>query len=223
MMRDWKWKMFLALGLSALGAGPAFALPGIDGAIVGTEWNLFMIQGFDPNEALIADSYDLKEIRILNDAAGVYALITTHGVPTLVDQNGALLPRASVGVALDYDGNGLFTDAVDRIWFHTALANGTGQTFEVRDGTGSLLLSGTEGTHFKLGSVFEYFIPVGSGGDSVPSTVLGFVNFDNGGDDPDDRLPDSGFFTPIPEPGSALLFGFGIAGAGILRRLRRRK
>lgn len=211
-------KMFsvavLVVGLLLVGkTAPAMAaVPIIDGVMGATEWDGFLIQGFDPNEIVHLDQYDFSEIRAISDVTGTYFLVETYATPSLVDFFSGSATRAAISIALDYDGNGLFTDAVDRLLNHTALANGTGQTFEVRDGLGTLLLSGVEGVNFKMGSVAEYFIPAGSGGDPIPSTLLGTAEYQDGGAAADDQLPDAGFFAPSPEPTSLSLLGFGVLG-----------
>jgi len=225
MVKRWGHIAVLALGLLMFQAGQASAVPVIDGTLSLGEWDAFIVFGSDPNEAAIPDSYDIASIRLIQELGGapgddgLYALLTTYGAPSLVDLAFGP-PLASISFLLNYNGDADFTDAGDRLLFHTALGDGTGQTFEVRDGTGALLLSGTEGTHFKLGSVAEYFVPFGSGGSvPIPSSLLGEANYDNGGTPPDDRLPDTGFFTPIPEPSSMLLLGLGLVG-GVYRRRR---
>ena len=223
-MGYWKRITVLVIGLLALSVGPALAVPVIDGVITGTEWDAFVMQGFDLPEALIPDSYDLTEMRVITESGGaaaddgLYILLKTVAAPSLVD-TGVGPPPALVAVLFDYNGDLDFIDAVDRFTTHT-LAGG----FNVFDGTGALVFAGGAGNSALGPSVIEYFIPVAGdpGIIPLPGTAAAFAIYDNGGDAPDDRLPDVGFITPVPEPGSALLFGFGMAGAAGLRRIRRK-
>lgn len=222
-MKKFAWLAVLAMGLLAF-AGTASAVPVIDGATTFTpEWDGFFIQAFDPNEGGIADAYDIDQFRLINDASGVFMLLTTFSAPTLADQDaGATSNTAFVEIVFDSNANGLFTDAVDRRLTHTADTAGGAQAMTWKNGTGTTLLTGVEGTNFKLGSVYEYFIPLSSDPSAtVGASANGFAFLDNGGGDADDRLPDVGFFRPIPEPGSMMLLGFGAAVAG-LRRIRRK-
>lgn len=210
-MKKMKW-IILVVGFVILGTSQGYAVvPTIDGAFGVGEWDGFVAQGFDGNEVLIPDAYDLKEMRLIFEdtggaSDGLYALILTWAAPSLVD-TGLGPPPASISTLLDSNGDLDFSDSVDFFTIHT-LASG----FDVFDGTGALILDGVEGTHFKLASVIEYFIPESVLSGWPYSSFSSFALYDNGGDSPDDRLPNSGFTGPIPEPSTWLLIGSGLLG-----------
>lgn len=190
----------------------AFAVvPTIDGILTVGEWDAFIAEGFDPNEALIPNAYDLSHMKVFIEDTGsasddgVYVLLETYAAPSLVD-TGIGIPPASIGFLLDPNGDDDFADAVDFQTIHQL----TG--FEVFDGTGASLLVGTEGTHFKLSSVIEYYIPSSILSGFPYGNFSSFALYDNGGDAPDDRLPNTGFTTNIPEPQTLLLLIPGLLG-----------
>ena len=203
----------LAIALVAL-ARPAFAVPAIDGTMSAGEWDAFDKGGVDPNESDITDNWDIHLARIIQEDSGggddgFYFLLTTFDPPTFAGGPGSFGDEAFFQFAMDFDGDGLITSADDRVISFNQL--GTGEV-RVRAGDGTFLGLGVGA----LGDVVEFsaaeaLFPGGS--------YKAFARLDGNGDEPDDRIPNAGFFTPIPEPGSAMLLGLGLMG-GLVRRRR---
>jgi hypothetical protein len=215
----------LVAGVLMLGVANAYALPAIDGAISpATEWDnagyTYYLDVTDVNEAGISDVYDIKRVVLfqeynglaLPDADdGIYILIETYGTPpSLVDAGGGE-PPASISMNADFNGDGL----VDLTIIHKAEFGP--ETLSFKRPLGSIFgpaaetFFGTEGLNFKKGSVLEYFIPSQTGGTPhipFPSTFIGTVVYDNGGDEADDRI--TGTNTLVPEPGTMFLLGSGL-------------
>ncbi|MCM8812064.1 MAG: PEP-CTERM sorting domain-containing protein [Candidatus Omnitrophica bacterium] len=218
----------LAMGLVAF-AGTASAVPVVDGVITGTEWDSFIIAAGDPNEfnvnplLNISDPWDISSLRVEDEFGGdpsddgLYFLMTTYAPPTFAGGPGSLPGEESLFVfAIDFDGDSALTSTDDRI---INFNEGGLGTVVIRDGSGAIVGGGAGA----LGSVIEVYAPA----TFLPLYLApfpgaqGFAKLDNRGFEPDDFIPDQGFIGVIPEPGSMLLLGFGMAAAGFRRFCRK--
>lgn len=196
----------------------AFAVPVVDGINSLGEWTVGLLaDGSDLDEGDIPNAYDFERIAMFHESGGspaddgLYILIDLYGVPTFtsLDTTPPFNPVV-YGTSLDLNSDGDFTDSVDRnIDFR---ASG----FTVFDGLGGVVAGSPS---FVMGSVVEYYIPSSMFSGSF-GAFNSFSELDNGGQPSDDRLPDVGFQTVIPEPTAMFLFGVGILG---LLGLKRRK
>lgn len=204
--------------------GSAAAVPSIDGVNSLGEWTSgLIINTADPNEAgagilNIPDDYDISRVAMIQENSGgsddgIYVLIELYGNPTFTSLD--ITPPIDpvfYTTGLDVNRDGDFLDAEDRIFDFRA----TG--FTVYDGSGTPIAdTGASGLE---DSVVEFFIPEDMLGGPL-SAFDTFTLLDNAGAPADDRAPDDGFSTTIPEPTSMLLFGSGLLGALGYRRRKR--
>jgi hypothetical protein len=219
-------KMLVVLvGLLALGVSSAYAVPTIDGSLAANEWDntgyQYYLDVTDVNEAAITNTYDIKHAVLfqeynglaLPDADdGIYLLIETYATPPSLTDAGAGSPPASISMNADFNGDGF----VDLVITHQIELGA--EVLKWHRPAGSILGAetlpvnfGVEGTNFKRGTVLEYFIPSTTGGSPhapFPLSFIGTVVYDNGGDEPDDRI--TGSLVAVPEPGTFFLLGAGL-------------
>lgn len=201
-------------------AGNALATPSVDGINTLGEWTSgLIVNGFDINEAGIPDAYDISRVAMFMETGGggagngLYVLVELYGTPTFTSLD--VLPPIdpvfySTGIDVDLDG--AFTSAADRIFDFRS----TG--FTIYDGTGSAVAGSPSAV---MGSVVEYFVPSSMFASFPIGSFQTFSLLDNAGGPDDDRIPNEGFNTTIPEPTSMLLLGSGLLGAlGFSRRKR---
>lgn len=214
----------LFVGIACLGSANAFAVPTVNGLLGAGEWdntgyNYYLSVG-DPNEAGIPDSYDIKNVTLLQELEGfgfgdanaandgIYLLIETYAKPSLADTN-VIPPAVTIYLSGDFNGDGIS----DFIMEHTANAAGTVQTvtvtYNVFGPTGDLVGAGGS---FSAGDVLEYFIPSAAFNTPhvpFPTTFIGAIVYDNGNSAPDDEVIGS---IAVPEPSTMLLFGGALLG-----------
>lgn len=216
-------KAILAIGIVTLlmFAGNAFATPTIDGTNSFAEWTSgLVLNGFDSNEGLIADTHDISRVAMFQETAGggagdgLYILTELFGTPTWTALPTITTGVVVYGVSLDLNADGDVLDAVDRI-IDYRLATGITLT----NGLGAAVAGAPTAS---LGSVVEMFVPSAMFGGFPMGAFNTFSFVDNGGSPPDDFIPDRGFNTTIPEPSSMALLGIGLFGlvGGIVRKKR---
>ncbi|GEM_PF-2407961 len=206
-----------------LAAGNAHAIvPTIDGLVTSlTEWDGSQLFGTDTPEADITDNWDLSAVYMKVIAGnGWFFRMDTFALPTYGGGPGSGGEQAFAKFFLDIDNNGTndyLIDLNDRNYMglHMVSVYGASPAFpEI----------GTAGTSNAISSIIELYVP-----DSLLSTDVFFdnagnpfslaVRLDGNGDEPDDKLPNSGYLK-TPEPGSLMLVGFGLMGliGGVIRR-----
>ena len=206
----------------------AYTLPAIDGTLGAGEWvnqpYQYYLDVTDPNEAGITDKYDISHGVLFQEIDGfgfgdgnpandgIYILLETYGIPPSLADAGAGDPPASISMNADFNGDGI----IDLVIVHKAEFGP--ETLSYKRPVGSILGApvgetpfGVEGINFKRGSVLEYYIPTGTGGTPhlpFPGSFVGTLVYDNGGDEPDDRVVGS----LVPEPTTMFLFGSSLLG-----------
>lgn len=217
-------------GLVVFGAVSAYAVPTVNGTISpATEWDNtgynYYLTVNDVNEASVPDQYDIKSVTLLQEIEGfgygdsnaandgIYLLLETYGVPSLVDQ-GAGLPFAKIFLNGDFDGDGNYDFFIE----HDALS-GTGlpQTVKITN-LGAAIFDASltaGGGSFSVvngvNTVIEYFIPTLTFGTPhlpFPVKFVGKIVYDNGGTASDDEV--QGSLPLVPEPGTLFLLGSGL-------------
>lgn len=213
--------LVLSLMVSVFGIGRAQAIT-VDGIVSpGTEWDTWFIRGTDPNEAAIADDYDIKLVLAWWDETDVYVRTDVYGTPTLAKQDPGNYTPTFYQWTIDTSG-----DEVGDLKLVLELANQDG------GGNDRVALYKMDNTFLGYGPAAVDDIVEGSFAESIipdeltPESdfdVAAYLRLDNAGEDPDDRLPDTGWSHTIPEPTSMLLLGIGLiglAGGKVRKRFR---
>lgn len=224
--------LILAVGIAAvtLAFGTnayAFVVPTIDGMLtVADEWAIDELHtsATDINEGGIPDSRDIWRLLVKNAdlgaaSDGLYFRVDTFDTPTLTGGPDSGGVETFTRIFIDFDGDLVADRGID---FNDAFDPGTG-TLGVYNGTFTTKFGEGDGdVDESAGGFYEFYLPESlyGAGNSVSSTTGFRVRLDDSGSNEDDFLPNSGFTTAIPEPGTLLLLGsglFGLLGVGGLR------
>ena len=220
-MRKILWIFLGLIGAMTLGMSQAHAvIPTIDGTAGVGEWilaNQHTIAG-DPDEAGIPNQYDIQRFLAQHENTGgandgLYFRVDLYDTPTLTGGTNSLGAEVFVRAFVDFDGNGtadLFLDFNDA-------QDPTLQKFGVYTSAsfsaGSFIGYGSGAVNQSPGGIYEFYLPETLYNGGSVGTLTGFrLRLDNNGDEPDDSLPESGFTTPLPEPGTMALLGMGLLG-----------
>lgn len=242
-MKNKMFFLMLAVSMVAFGAQAQAVVPGIDGAIVGTEWNagnpdfsryLRVTDGADAGILPGSKAFDIDAVtlaQVIDFPAqtdnGIYLLVETIATPSMDSLPGGAAPFFTLQA--DFNGDGFD----DIIFTHSKDVFGGNVISWVRPSTSFLggPAAGTcldetnsiaAGCHVSVGSVIEYFFETTTGGTPhqlFPLTFTGTIRSQDGTDSPDDSV--TGKFPVVPEPSTMMLFGgalLGVLGASRFRK-----
>jgi hypothetical protein len=215
--------LFLGMMVLMTGNAHAIVVADINGYDNG-EWINLNLGAIDPNEVGLDDRYDIWKIGMIvenhgdaND--GLYIGWMMYDVPTFGTYPSPLGKRPTYQTMLDFNSNGI-VDANDR-WIDFSWG-GAAPVLTVYDASNNpvsglpLSAIGTFGTNAGV----EWFIPKSMFASFPIGNFQTFSVLDNGGIPTEDYLPDQGWSTTTPEPGSMALVGMGLFGfvGSLLRR-----
>jgi len=210
----------IVIAMLILSVGNSYAL--INGLIDGTEWDTFDIHGTDVNEGTITDGWDIKEVFLkVVGGDGWYFRMDTYATPFWTGAPGqAAGDEAFWQFRLDLDGD----LAVDWIVDFNDKSDPNSRIVGLYNSVGTKTADDGDGTDGALSAIIEMYVPHSelSTGLFGSKSALYAVS-DGKGSDPDDRLPNRGWVTRVPEPSSMMLLGlglFGFAGGAIRRRFK---